>query len=56
MKRIFSVSLIGCCLVVGLFLTLDSKQASVTSAAVVTFNKDVAPIIQKNCMVCHPAR
>ncbi len=53
MKRIFSVSLIGCCLVAGLFLMLDSKHASVTSAAVVTFNKDVAPIIQKNCMVCH---
>lgn len=53
MKRIFSVSLIGCCLVAGLFLALDSKHASVTSAAVVTFNKDVAPIIQKNCMVCH---
>src|SRR5205085_6927863 len=53
MQRIVSVSLIGCCFMVGLFLMLDAKRASVTSAAMVTFNKDIAPIIQKNCMVCH---
>jgi hypothetical protein len=53
MKRIFSISLIGVCFMAGLFLMLDASQASVKSAAVVTFSKDVAPIIQKNCQVCH---
>ena len=53
MKRILSVSLIGCGLVAGLFLALSSTLASVNSPAVVTFNKDVAPIIQKNCQACH---
>lgn len=53
MKRIFSVSLIGFCFMAAFFLILDASQASVKSAAVVTFTKDVAPIIQKNCQVCH---
>jgi hypothetical protein len=53
MKRIFSISLIGFCFMAGLFLMLDASQASVKSAANVTFSKDVAPIIQKNCQVCH---
>jgi hypothetical protein len=53
MKRIFSVSLLGFSFMAGLFLMLDASQASVKSAAVVTFSKDVAPIIQKNCQVCH---
>ncbi len=53
MKRYLSVSLIGSCLAVGLFLALGSSRASVKSADAVTFNKDVAPIIQKNCQACH---
>ncbi|HEX8183895.1 MAG TPA: cytochrome c [Blastocatellia bacterium] len=53
MKRMLSVSLVGCALVTGLFLMVGSRQASATSSALVTFNKDVAPIIQKNCQVCH---
>jgi hypothetical protein len=53
MKRIFTVSLIGFCFMAGIFLELDASQASVKSAAIVTFSKDVAPIIQKNCQVCH---
>ncbi|MCI0487566.1 MAG: thiol-disulfide isomerase [Blastocatellia bacterium] len=53
MKRILSVGLIGCCLVAGLFLMLGYGNAAGESPAVVTFNKDVAPIIQKNCMGCH---
>ena len=53
MKRVLSVSMIGFCFVAGLFLMLGSSQASVTAPAPVTFTKDVAPIIQKNCQVCH---
>jgi hypothetical protein len=53
MRRILSISLIGCGLVAVLFLALNPTAASVNSPAVVTFNKDVAPIIQKNCQGCH---
>ena len=57
MKRVLSVSLIGIAFMGGLFLMLESshaaEMASGRSAAVVTFSKDVAPIIQKNCQVCH---
>ena len=53
MKRILSVSLIGCGLVGCMFLTIGLSRASVKSAEPITFNKDVAPIIQKNCQVCH---
>lgn len=52
MKRILSASLIGLFLAAGLFLTVASTRASVNNAAV-TFSKDIAPIIQKNCQVCH---
>lgn len=52
MKRILSVSLIGSGLVTGLFLILGSTLASVNPPAV-SFSKDVAPIIQKNCQACH---
>lgn len=52
MKRILSVSLIGSGLVTGLFLILGPTLASVNPPAV-SFNKDVAPIIQKNCQACH---
>lgn len=52
MKRVLSASLIGLLLAVGLYLTFGSTSASVKTAAV-TFSKDVAPIIQKNCQVCH---
>jgi hypothetical protein len=40
----------GSGLIAGLFLALDSGHASPPS---VTFNKDVAPIIQQNCQSCH---
>lgn len=52
MKRVLSASLIGLLLAAGLYLTFGSTSASVKTAAV-TFTKDVAPIIQKNCQVCH---
>jgi hypothetical protein len=52
MKRVLSASLIGFLLAAGLHLTFGSTSASVKTAAV-TFSKDVAPIIQKNCQVCH---
>lgn len=53
MKRIFSASLIGSGLAAGLFLILTSSSASVASSTVVTFTRDVAPIIQQNCQGCH---
>jgi hypothetical protein len=61
MKRILSASLIGLLFTVGLYLTFGSTSAAPSlkgslkgkTAAVVTFSKDVAPIIQKNCQVCH---
>lgn len=54
MKRI--MSLLGMALflavaALGVFLSVGSSEA--TPAASVTFSKDVAPIIQKNCMGCH---
>jgi hypothetical protein len=53
MKRTLCSSLTGFCFVAGLFLVFSSSHASVKSTAVITFTKDVAPIIQKNCQVCH---
>ncbi|MEW6130336.1 MAG: thiol-disulfide isomerase [Acidobacteriota bacterium] len=53
MKRVLSICLFVSCLALLLFLTLDSTQASIDMPTVVTFTKDVAPILQKNCQVCH---
>ncbi len=52
MKRIFNISLIGLCLAIGFFLAFGSINGTVSSAEI-TFSKDVAPIIQKNCQACH---
>jgi hypothetical protein len=51
MKRTFGLCLMGALGALGIFLTPSSRSA--TTAAAVTFTKDVAPIIQKNCQVCH---
>ena len=40
------IILVGC-----LVFAVDLSAASVTAA--VTFNKDVAPIVYKNCAACH---
>lgn len=53
MKRILSVSLLCSGLAAGLFLVLSTTAASVNHPAAVTYNKDVAAIIQKNCQACH---
>jgi mono/diheme cytochrome c family protein len=53
MKRFLSVSLIVCGLAACMLLTLGPSRAAAKPAAVVTYNKDVAPIMQKNCQVCH---
>jgi hypothetical protein len=53
MKRIFSVSLLGFTFMAGFFLLLEASQAAGKVAAAVSFTKDVAPIIQKNCQTCH---
>jgi hypothetical protein len=47
MKRIFGLGILT-----GL-LVLASLGAATEKTALVTFTKDVAPIIQKNCQVCH---
>jgi hypothetical protein len=53
MKRILSFGLIFSCVAAGLFLAQGFGRATATSPAAVTFNKDVAPILQQRCMVCH---
>ena len=50
MKRMFGLSLLGAVAALGVFMWLGQPA---TTAAVVTFTKDVAPIIQKNCQTCH---
>ncbi len=49
MKRTLGFSLLGAFAALGIFMW----QGKATTAAVVTFNKDVAPIIQKSCQTCH---
>ncbi len=51
MKRTFGLCLIFALAALGLILSSGSRIA--TSAASVTFTKDVASIIQKNCQACH---
>ena len=51
MKRTLGLLLIIALAALGVILSLGSRTE--TSAAAVTFTKDVAPIIQKNCTVCH---
>jgi hypothetical protein len=51
MKRIVKYGLIGSLLLVGLFVANGSGTAS--DSAAVTFSRDVAPIIHKNCVSCH---
>ena len=53
MRRIFTFSAVGCLVAAGFFLSLTSGDAFVAPTAPVTFTKDVAPIIQKNCVTCH---
>jgi hypothetical protein len=53
MKRILSYSA-ACCLVTAAFLfSLTSGQAYDKPGAPVTFSKDIAPILNKNCVTCH---
>lgn len=50
MKRIIGLCLIGAAAAAGLLL---APQAFTAKSTAVTFTKDVAPIIQKNCVACH---
>ncbi|MDQ3012422.1 MAG: cytochrome c [Acidobacteriota bacterium] len=52
MKRIFSFSLLAGFIALAVFFAPRAGKATGAMAAV-TFSKDVAPIIQKNCVVCH---
>ena len=51
MKRTLFLCMLGAVALLG--IGLSSKVLRQTSAATVTFTKDVAPIIQKNCQMCH---
>jgi hypothetical protein len=51
MKRTFGLCLIGVLAALGISMSSDSRLA--LSAASATYAADVAPIIQKNCQVCH---
>lgn len=53
MKHLITGCAIGLSLTGAMFLTLGTTRATVNSPAAVTFSKDVAPIIQKNCQGCH---
>ncbi len=55
MKCALGLFLIGSIVAFGVFLSSGSRNATSATAAgaTVTFTKDVAPIIQKNCTVCH---
>ena len=53
MRRIFMFSVVCCLFAAGLCLSLTSGDAYVKPAAPVTFTRDVAPIVQKNCVTCH---
>lgn len=50
MKRALTTSLIGLCFAAWVY---QFCQVGQTSAAVITFNKDIAPIIQTKCQTCH---
>src|SRR5215510_5487602 len=51
MKRTLGLSLLVALTALGVILLSGSRTA--TTAAATTFTKDVAPIVQKNCQVCH---
>jgi len=53
MKRIFSFSLTFSFIVLAVLLVNSFGNANSAPAAQVTFNKDVAPILQKSCLSCH---
>ena len=53
MKRILSYSAACCLVAAGFFFSLTPGQASDKPGAPVTFTKDVAPILNKNCVTCH---
>jgi len=52
MKRIVTYGLTSSLLLVGFFWIATGSGAASDKAAI-TFSKDVAPIIQKNCSTCH---
>jgi hypothetical protein len=51
MKYAFGFCLL--CVFAAFGVTLSLESSGATSAATVMYSKDVAPIIQKNCVVCH---
>jgi len=51
-KGLLAVAVSLCCLLMGVAATNDTTPAAPTT---VTFNKDVLPILQNNCQVCHRA-
>jgi hypothetical protein len=51
MKRTLGLSVLVALAALGVFLFSGSRTA--TTAAAITFTKDVAPIVQKNCATCH---
>jgi len=51
-KGLLAVAISLCCLLMGMAATSDTTPAASTT---VTFNKDVLPILQNNCQVCHRA-
>ncbi|MFN0124873.1 MAG: thiol-disulfide isomerase [Blastocatellia bacterium] len=52
-KHMLQAGLIACCLTAGLFALPRVGSASGKPPVEVTFTRDVAPILQKNCATCH---
>jgi hypothetical protein len=53
-RRLVAAASLLCCSVVGLSVAMtDAVGAQTGPTAAVTFYKDVAPLLQKNCETCH---
>jgi mono/diheme cytochrome c family protein len=50
MKRTFGLSLVSCLILFGAFV---SQRSAASDKSPVTYSKDVAPILMKNCVACH---
>ncbi|HET9533569.1 MAG TPA: cytochrome c [Blastocatellia bacterium] len=55
MKHICKFSLACGLILAGVFLLQDATSADKPASSAVTFTKDVAPVLYKNCVVCHRA-
>ena len=53
LARLKTTGLIAALLISGIALLARSAEAQAPAASTVTFNKDIAPILQRSCQQCH---